>query len=48
MGQAGVFIRYVMNKFYVHPVKPVYLFSHRMYEAANGGVVSSAAEQEHD
>jgi len=47
MGQAGVSIRYVMNKFCVHPVKPVYFFSHRMYEAANGGVVASVTEQEH-
>ena len=41
MGQAGVSLRYVMNKFCVHPVKPVYFFSHRMYGAANGGVVAS-------
>jgi hypothetical protein len=47
MGQAGVSLRYVVNKFCVHPVKPVYFFSHRMYEAANGGVVASVIEQEH-
>ena len=47
MGQAGVSISYVMNTFCVHPVKPVYFFSHRMYEATNGGVVASVIEQEH-
>jgi hypothetical protein len=47
MGQAGVSLRRVTNKFCVHPVKPVYFFSHRMYEAANGGVVASVTEQEH-